>query len=140
MQNMTTRECARKAGEYEYIPLEPCSICDEIRPRRTSTGKCACEYNKNLIPRRGPNYTQNAPAIPRATAHALGFKRYMSNIPCKHNHDSARYVSTGGCIQCLREGCPADYAGGKSDPTDAPLTWHEMPEVTLPPRGPNQRD
>lgn len=37
---------------------------------------------------------------PRQVARRNGVSRYWGR-PCKANHDSARYVSTGQCVECL---------------------------------------
>lgn len=39
----------------------------------------------------------------RSHAAALGLKRYDSDKPCRRGHTSERYVSTGGCIECLNK-------------------------------------
>jgi hypothetical protein len=46
--------------------------------------------------------------IDRDTAFMEGLTRYFTGKPCSRNHLSERYVSTGGCIECLHPG-----AGGK---------------------------
>lgn len=39
----------------------------------------------------------------RKDAHARGETQFFTGKPCKNGHVSARYVSTGGCIECLRQ-------------------------------------
>lgn len=39
--------------------------------------------------------------INRNEAHAAMLKRYFTGIPCKLGHVAERYVSTGGCTECL---------------------------------------
>lgn len=41
--------------------------------------------------------------ISRTTAHTEGLPRYYTGISCKNGHVSERYVSTGGCIDCLNK-------------------------------------
>lgn len=41
--------------------------------------------------------------IPREEARRIGMKRYFTGDPCIHGHIDERYVSIGGCAQCLRE-------------------------------------
>ena len=41
--------------------------------------------------------------ITRRDAHAQGLRTYYTGRPCKHGHDSPRYVSTGGCKACLQQ-------------------------------------
>lgn len=38
--------------------------------------------------------------ISRQTAQLKGKKRFYTGEPCVHGHDSERYVSSGGCIDC----------------------------------------
>ena len=39
--------------------------------------------------------------ISRAAAAAAGLKRYYTGEPCKHQHLAERYVTTGGCLECV---------------------------------------
>jgi len=39
--------------------------------------------------------------ISREAAHMQGLKRYYTATPCVKGHDAQRYVSTGGCVDCL---------------------------------------
>jgi hypothetical protein len=41
--------------------------------------------------------------ISRDDAHAAGYKRYYTGNPCLRGHDSPRFVTTGGCVQCGRD-------------------------------------
>ena len=41
--------------------------------------------------------------ITRIQAKYENLKRYFTGKPCKHNHISERYTSTGTCIQCHYE-------------------------------------
>jgi hypothetical protein len=38
--------------------------------------------------------------ITRSNAAAQGRKHFYTGKPCKYGHDSARFVSTGGCMAC----------------------------------------
>lgn len=44
--------------------------------------------------------------ITRNDAAKLGLKRYFTGMPCKHGHDSERYTTTSGCVECLRRVVP----------------------------------
>lgn len=39
--------------------------------------------------------------ISKSDAKAAGLTRYCTGRPCLHGHFSERYVSTGGCVECL---------------------------------------
>jgi hypothetical protein len=39
--------------------------------------------------------------ITRAQAKTLGLKRYFTNKPCKYNHITTRFTSTGQCHECM---------------------------------------
>jgi hypothetical protein len=43
----------------------------------------------------------------RSEAKAAGLVRYSTGRPCLHGHESDRFVSTGGCVQCLTESTKA---------------------------------
>jgi len=38
--------------------------------------------------------------ITRKQAKEQGLDRYYTGRPCKHNHDSERFLSNGSCIEC----------------------------------------
>jgi hypothetical protein len=42
--------------------------------------------------------------IDRDTAFVRGLVKYFTGKPCSRQHFSERYVSTGGCIECLHPG------------------------------------
>ena len=41
--------------------------------------------------------------IPRGVAKKAGSKWYCTGKPCKNGHISERFVSTGQCVQCMKE-------------------------------------
>ena len=41
--------------------------------------------------------------ISREDARAQGLKQYFTGEPCKHGHIAPRFVSTGGCKECLAQ-------------------------------------
>ncbi|EPK1614760.1 hypothetical protein QBG35_001722 [Klebsiella pneumoniae] len=41
--------------------------------------------------------------ITRTEAATCGLKRYYTGKPCKHGHDSERWVHNGHCVQCTME-------------------------------------
>lgn len=46
----------------------------------------------------------------RLRAAAAGYTRYYTGRPCAQGHDSERYVSSGACIECMRERDRQRYA------------------------------
>ena len=40
--------------------------------------------------------------VTRVEARATGLVRYFSGRKCPHGHVCERYVSSGGCVECLR--------------------------------------
>ena len=40
--------------------------------------------------------------ISRDAAHAAGLSKYFTGRPCRRGHVAERYVSMGGCLDCLR--------------------------------------
>ncbi len=47
-------------------------------------------------------YESTLEIITRFDAAHKGLKRFYTGKPCVHGHDCERYVSTQGCVQCLR--------------------------------------
>lgn len=45
--------------------------------------------------------------LSRTDAYALGLKKFYTGLPCVHGHVAERYVSTKGCVECLR-GAPSE--------------------------------
>ncbi|BDI37384.1 MULTISPECIES: hypothetical protein [unclassified Escherichia] len=41
--------------------------------------------------------------ITRIDAAKRGLKRYYTGKPCKHGHDSERWVYNGHCVECTME-------------------------------------
>lgn len=39
--------------------------------------------------------------ISRDAAHALGFTRYYTGLPCKHGHIAERLIANTGCVECV---------------------------------------
>ena len=51
--------------------------------------------------------------ITRAEAKAQGLKTYYTGKPCKHGHDSDRFVSNNGCRACLSAGRKQNHHANK---------------------------
>lgn len=47
-------------------------------------------------------YESTLEPITRFEAAQKGLKKFYTGKPCLHGHDCERYVSTQGCVQCLR--------------------------------------
>lgn len=53
--------------------------------------------------------------ISRSAAKALGQKRYFTGRPCYQGHVDERYVSTHGCVSCVKAQTAAYYADNRED-------------------------
>jgi hypothetical protein len=50
-----------------------------------------------------------AEILDRPTARMRGLKTYFTGRECVNGHVAPRYVSTGGCVECLCVGTPREY-------------------------------
>lgn len=62
--------------------------------------------------------------ISRHDAAVVGLARFFTGKPCKNDHLSERYVTTGACIACLREHSARYRVGG-------PIRAATVPSVRL---------
>jgi len=49
--------------------------------------------------------------ITRDEAEAKGLKRFYTGQPCKRHHDCERFVSNGGCVECVNRSTPHKRVG-----------------------------
>lgn len=103
------RQEAIAAGKTWYRPLEPCGKCGKTAERNVHTGQCrgclpaGTETNdKRQSPDSKMMKDNPDMIISRADAIEWGFKVYRTGKPCNKGHNGFRYVSTNGCIDCLR--------------------------------------
>lgn len=83
------RAIARKANQPTYTPADPCDVCHQLAPRRTTNDKCT-----HCHPLRPAN-------SPRQAAIRQGHKWYLPDEPCPRCHQIAeRRVSNGQCRGC----------------------------------------
>lgn len=91
-----SREQAVALGVDHYFEEQLCSHGNHFRAPNVKTGKC--EHCKML----------KKPAMPddmvigRTEAAALGMTTYRTGEPCRRGHTGWRYISNGGCVQCMR--------------------------------------
>ena len=105
---LSARQVALRAGERWYTPDEACLHCHIKAERRVDNGQCkGCK--PKTVPRDVPQTAdaqlmREAPdlVITKDDARALGFKVYRTGEACNHGHVGWRYVSTQGCIACLK--------------------------------------
>ena len=106
----TARIEARSAGKMWYMPAEPCPKCGEKAPRRVNNGSCrGCEKKirkrKRELDRLSHTFMRDHPetVINRDDAVMLGLSVFRTGKPCKRGHRAFRYVSTGACIECVKD-------------------------------------
>lgn len=108
---LKARARAKARGDMFYTNGEKCHQCGTVGPRRVNNNSCRqCEINRST---KGAAIRQEADrglmascpdmVISRADAKALGMGVYRTGKLCKNNHRGFRYVSTGGCLECLRK-------------------------------------
>lgn len=99
------RQQALSTGATWYTPNEPCGKCGELAERRVNDGKCrGCK--PALDSRATPDSVMMAESpdlvISREDARNFGFKVYRTGEACTKGHTGFRYVSTGNCIECIK--------------------------------------
>lgn len=97
-RSVSPRQAALAAGETWYSPDDACPKCGTHAPRRVNDGRCqGCHP-----PKRTPRVPLAADVIiDRENARLLGLQTYRTGQPCQRGHNAERYVSTGGCLDCL---------------------------------------
>jgi len=103
------RQLALAAGETWYTPDQSCKYCGTLAPRRVDNGRCkGCSTNDTASSDGRQTETSQMMrdnpdmVISRSDARVLGMSVYRTGQPCKRGHTGWRYVSTSGCIECLR--------------------------------------
>lgn len=105
---LSARQSAVAAGERWYLPDSDCVRCGTRSERRVSDGRCKGCSTADATPdaRQTPDSLMMEAnpemIISKADAGAYGFKVFRTGKPCTKGHTGWRYVSTGGCIDCLR--------------------------------------
>jgi hypothetical protein len=103
----TPRKDAIAEGKLSYTPETPCKVCHTYSLRSVINGRChKCHPPRTEDTRRTPDSRMMDAApdmiLTRKDAITLGIGVYRTGKPCKHKHRGFRYVSTKGCINCLR--------------------------------------
>lgn len=104
------RTVALRSGAVWYQPREtdPCPQ-GHVAPRRVANGSCQlCENERKekLQQARAESAQQINKICPdmiisKENARGLGFKVFRTGEPCRAGHTGWRYVSTGGCLECM---------------------------------------
>lgn len=100
----TPRSTARHAGHKHYEADTPCPDCDTFE-RRVYDNKCVHCCSATDSRKTGTQaFIDGNPdlIVDRDTATSLGFKVFRTGEPCLRGHKGYRYVTTNGCITCLR--------------------------------------
>lgn len=104
-ETLSPRQEAIRAGAKWYLPSGPCPKCGQRAEKRVDNGQCrGCTPITDSDRGQDAAIMENCPdlVISRADARAQGLKVYRTGETCTHGHRAYRYVSTGGCIECLR--------------------------------------
>lgn len=104
-KKISPRQQAIRDGEKWYTPETPCEKCGQVAPKYVDNGYCkGCQEKKKRRSSDTDTKIQNtAPdlIISREDAATNDFNVYRTGKPCKRGHTGWRYVSTGGCLDCL---------------------------------------
>jgi len=109
---VSPRQIAIAAGEKWYKPETACPRCHTHALRHVDNGRCqGCRPPSSQQSDIAGQLMTEQPdmIIDRQAAKEIGLTVYRTGTPCTHGHAGWRYVSTGGCIDCLK---------GKSDKID----------------------
>ena len=106
----TPRQRARAENQVWYIPTTSCPRCHTLAKRRVSNGECSECFPPGGRPefdnRRSETtiMMEAAPdmVISREGARSLDLKVFRTGTACRRGHKGFRWVSTGGCIDCLK--------------------------------------
>lgn len=99
---LSPRQAAIAAGEKWYTPSTPCKRCGTLSLRHVDNGRCrGCGPAQRST---GPSIMEQCPdlVISRSDARTAGLTVYRTGRECRYGHRGWRYVSTGGCVDCLR--------------------------------------
>lgn len=104
---LSPRQEAIKAGAKWYLPVDSCPKCGQHAEKRVDNGQCrGCASNPAGDRRTTPDSVMMNECldlvISRADARSTGLGVYRTGEACPNGHTGYRYVSTGGCIDCLR--------------------------------------
>lgn len=95
-----SRERAVALGADSYYRERLCSNGPHFTQPHIRTGRCVrCEAERNK--QSGPMVEFPNMIISRDEAAAIGWATYRTGDPCKRGHITWRYVSNGGCIDCM---------------------------------------
>jgi len=98
------RAAARAAGYPTYIPTETCPACGQLAPRNVVNNSCHGCKGEDKRRSQSQRFAEENPefVIDKETAKALGFTLYRTGNHCRKGHAAYRYVSTGNCLECLK--------------------------------------
>lgn len=96
------RQIAIQSGQTWYTPNTPCKTCGTLAERNVHNGACRGCKEATKSPAAVMMEAQPDLILSKADASALGITVYRTGEPCNHGHKAYRYVSTGGCLKCLR--------------------------------------
>jgi hypothetical protein len=102
-QTESPRQSAMKSGKDWYDPIEHCSKCGKLAPRRVSNGQCSgCVPSTSTQQPTSTQWIADHPdmILDRALARTLGIKVYRTGKPCRHGKTGWKWVSTGNCVNC----------------------------------------
>ena len=97
-------------GEISYRGSRHCPTCRGLQRRVIDRACVKCgaprvarkKRVREVEVARGRNEKGTA-AFARYAAREAGERLFQSALPCRHGHSGPRYVSSGGCVECVRQ-------------------------------------
>lgn len=90
------RESLCKGGKHfvqPHIKTGRCVVCESARRKQSSSATTIMREIPDMV-------------ISKESASVLGFDVFRTGGPCRRGHVGWRYVSNGGCIECMRGRMP----------------------------------
>ena len=100
----TGKKCKNGHVHERYISTNQCVLCMRLyhvkktRKGIAPTKMCSKESLHLFVPAE-----LRAKVIMKEHARKQGLKRYFTGLPCKNGHLSERKITSGDCIECIRE-------------------------------------
>ena len=109
------RRCSLCGTRDRYVLSRKCVECARRYRQKLRTEKQRDRDGlpplKGTLARLDLARARQVDAVKREFAEFNREKTYTSDLPCKNGHASVvRYVSSGGCVACQKQGAAARYA------------------------------
>ena len=98
------RECKNGHVHERYISTNQCVLCMRLyHVKKTREGVVPTRLSSNESLQLFVSEEVRAKVVTREQADKQGLKRYFTGLPCKNGHLSERKITSGDCLECIRE-------------------------------------